>query len=89
MLDTYFREVMIALMSDANRLTNRLQEFRESTFLSLSTVAYHVGISRQALAAIEQGKAMPSLITALKLASYYDTSVDTLFDLDWWPNEIF
>ena len=41
-----------------------------------------VGVSRQAINAVETGKFDPSLPLALKLARVFETSVESLFQLD-------
>jgi putative transcriptional regulator len=41
-----------------------------------------VGVSRQAINAVETGKFDPSLPLALKLARVFDTTVEALFHLD-------
>lgn len=72
-----------------SNLTNHLAEFRFAANISQSTIAYHIGISRQAYQQIEKGLVNPSLVTALKLAIYLETSVEKLFDLNWWPSKDF
>lgn len=63
-------------------VTNYLTEFRQSTGVSISTLAERMSISRQTLYNIETGKVIPTLLRALKLAQYFDTSVDRLFTLE-------
>ena len=63
-------------------VTNQVKKFRQSVSLSCGTLADRIGISRYTLYLIEEGKVVPTLLNALKLAQYFDTSVDTLFKLE-------
>ncbi|HEX7018261.1 MAG TPA: helix-turn-helix domain-containing protein [Patescibacteria group bacterium] len=63
-------------------VTNQVAKFRQSLRLRPSVLAARIGISRYTLYKIEKGKVVPILLIALKLAQYFDTSVDTLFKLE-------
>ena len=45
-------------------------------------LANSIGVSRQTIHAIERNKFIPSVQTALKLARYFNLSVEELFELD-------
>lgn len=45
-------------------------------------LADKIGISRQAMNAIEGGKFVPSTVLALKMAKAFDTSVESVFQLE-------
>lgn len=45
-------------------------------------LAEKIGISRQAMNAIEGGKFVPSTVLALKMAKAFDTSVESIFLLE-------
>ena len=60
----------------------RLKRRREQLQLSQQALATRVGISRQALSAIESGRQNPSVTTALALASALQCQVEDLFALD-------
>ena len=49
---------------------------------SQQELGMRVGVSRQAINAVETGRFDPSLPLALKLARVFDTTVETLFQLD-------
>ena len=49
---------------------------------SQQELGMRVGVSRQAINAVETGKFDPSLPLALKLARVFDTTVEALFQLD-------
>ena len=63
----------------------RLRELRRERGLSVSALASAIGLSRQALSAIEAGRATPSTAVALKLARTLECSVEELFAL---PEEL-
>ena len=62
-------------------LNNDLRRHRSSASLSQQGLASRAGISRQAYAALESGKASPSTEVALRLAHALGTKVDLLFSL--------
>jgi putative transcriptional regulator len=45
-------------------------------------LADKVGVSRQSINSIEIGKFIPSTILALKIAKAFETSVESIFQLD-------
>ena len=62
-------------------ITNTLSDARKQRGLSQASLASEVGISRQALGAIETGRSVPSTAVALRLAAALGTSVEALFAL--------
>ncbi len=63
------------------RVINNIRQPRLSTGLSQEALAQAVNISRQAYAAIEAGKSVPSTEVALRLARALCTNVEALFSL--------
>jgi putative transcriptional regulator len=61
---------------------NRLKVMRAERNWSQQELGMRVGVSRQAINAVETGKFDPSLPLALKLARVFDTTVEALFQLD-------
>jgi putative transcriptional regulator len=45
-------------------------------------LANKIGISRQAINAIEAGKFVPSTLLALKMAKVFETTVEAIFQLE-------
>lgn len=41
-----------------------------------------IGVSRQSIVAIEQGKYIPSTVLALKIARYFEKGVGEIFELE-------
>lgn len=59
-----------------------MREQRMAAGLTQEDLARRTGISRQALSAIEAGRAQPSIAVALRLAGALDRPVDALFRLE-------
>ena len=60
-------------------MKNRVREFRKNQKLTQEELAELIGISRQAINAIEKEKFDPSLPTAFKMAKLLKTSIEKLF----------
>ncbi len=62
-------------------IKNRVKEFRAKYNLTQEELARRVGVRRETIVFLEQGKYNPSLMLALSLAKELKTSVDKLFSL--------
>jgi putative transcriptional regulator len=60
-------------------MKNRVRELRKNQKLTQEELAELIGISRQAINAIEKEKFDPSLPTAFKMAELFKTSIEELF----------
>ena len=60
-------------------MKNRVRELRKNQKLIQEELAELIGISRQAINAIEKEKFDPSLPTAFKMAKLFKTSIEDLF----------
>lgn len=58
---------------------NRVREYRRAKKLSQMALAEEIGVARQTINLIENGKYNPSLDLCLKLAWVLGTDLDTLF----------
>ncbi|TDQ32322.1 helix-turn-helix transcriptional regulator [Zeaxanthinibacter enoshimensis] len=63
-------------------MQNNLKMERARLKMTQADLAAKVGVSRQTINAIEQGKYGPSTILALRLSLVFDKSVNELFALD-------
>ncbi len=63
-------------------MKNRLRVLRAERQWSQEELGMRVGVSRQAINAIETGRFDPSLPLALKLGRIFDTTVEAIFQLD-------
>ena len=60
-------------------MKNRVRELRKNQNQTQKELAELIGISRQAINAIEKEKFDPSLPTAFKMASLFKTTIEDLF----------
>jgi putative transcriptional regulator len=62
-------------------IVNQIKERRAERGLTQQELAQLVGVSRQSIISIEQGRYVPSLPLALKFAQVFQCAVDDLFRL--------
>lgn len=61
-------------------MTNEIRRLRsESGEMAQADLADRIGVTRQTVIAIEQGRYSPSLEVAFKIARVFDRSVDDVF----------
>ena len=65
----------------AQKVVNKVQQFRQSASVTQEELAERVGVSRQTIIAIEKGNYTPSVLLALKLARYFKRSVEDIFTI--------
>ena len=63
-------------------MRNRVREQRVQRGLSQADLAKALGVSRQTVISIENGRYLPSLPLAFKIARVFDLTVDKMFDPD-------
>ena len=63
-------------------MKNNLRVERARLRLTQQELAQQTGVTRQTIVAIDQGRFNPSVILALKMARVFNTSVETLFELE-------
>jgi putative transcriptional regulator len=63
----------------AERLANRLNDFRAERGLTQAALAEMVGVSRKTINTVENGVFVPSTLLALKMARALGCSVEDLF----------
>jgi len=63
-------------------MRNRVREQRTQRGLSQAEVATALGVSRQTVISIENGRYLPSLPLAFRIARFFDMPVDKMFDPD-------
>lgn len=60
-------------------MKNRIRELRAVHGWSQSTLGDHLGVSRQTVNSIENGRYDPSLPLAFKIADLFETPIEGLF----------
>lgn len=63
-------------------MKNSIKVERAKKDITQAGLAEEIGVSRQAINAIEKGKYVPSTVLALKMARYFETTVDEIFTLE-------
>jgi len=63
-------------------LQNKVKELREKAGLTQKELGELVGVSRQAVIAVETGRFDPSLWLAHDLAKFFGISIEELFDFE-------
>jgi putative transcriptional regulator len=63
-------------------MKNNLKVLRAIKNISQEDLAKKIGVSRQTINAMEKGKYAPSTILALKLARFFEKTVDEIFTLE-------
>jgi putative transcriptional regulator len=63
-------------------MINRIKVYRAMHDLSQEALANEVGVTRQTILAIENGKYDPSLILAARIAKFFNVRIDDVFLLD-------
>lgn len=70
-------------MSRPTRVTNRIRALRfQNGEMTQADLAARVGVTRQTIIAIEQGKYSPSLEAAFRIARALDAPLDEVFGFD-------
>lgn len=63
-------------------IRNHLRRAREATGLTQADLAKSLGVSRQTIISLEQGRYSPTLELALRLSRHFARPVDVLFELE-------
>ena len=63
-------------------MKNKVHEYRKMSHLTQEELAKKVGVTRQTIISIEQGKYVASLSLALKLAKIFEVQVEDLFEVE-------
>lgn len=61
-------------------MKSKIAELRKQRKISQEELAVAVGVTRQTITSIEVEKYTASLVLAYKLAKYFDTTIEELFD---------
>lgn len=61
-------------------LITKIHELRRANKVSQAELAAAVGIRRETLSLLENGKYNPSLLLAMRIAKYFDKPVEEVFE---------
>ncbi len=65
-----------------NSVNNCVAKQRAQKKITQEELAHAVGVTRQTIIAIEKGNYTPSVALALKIANYFNKSVESLFSIN-------
>lgn len=60
-------------------MKNRLEEIRKQRGIKQEDLAAALGVSRQTIGSLENGRYNPSIILAFKLAHYFNMTIEEIF----------
>ena len=63
-------------------MKNRIEEIRKSKNIRQEDFARALGVSRQTISSLENGRYNPSILLAYKIAKYFDMTIEDVFLFD-------
>jgi len=66
-------------MVKPTKVTNSIRMLREAAGLTQAELARRIGVTRQTLIAIEQGRYSPTLELAFQISRVFDCGIDDVF----------
>ena len=60
-------------------MKNRIEEIRKERGIKQEDFAKSMGVSRQTISSLENGRYNPSIILAFKIAKYFDMTIEEVF----------
>ncbi|MBN2812761.1 MAG: helix-turn-helix transcriptional regulator [Bacteroidales bacterium] len=61
------------------RLTNKIREYRSASSITQEELAFQVNVTRKTINTIENGRFVPSVILAIKVAKFFNVPVEEIF----------
>lgn len=63
-------------------VSNFVQDYRNKNKITQEELGQAVGVTRQTIIAIEKGNYTPSVLLAIKIAKYFNTTIEKLFTIE-------
>ena len=63
-------------------MKNRIEEIRKERGIRQEDFAKEMGVSRQTISSLENGRYNPSIMLAYKIAKYFDMAIEEVFIFD-------
>ena len=60
-------------------MKNKIEEIRKAKGIRQEDFAKAMGVSRQTISSLENGRYNPSILLAYKIAKYFDMSIEEVF----------
>lgn len=68
-------------MAFMEEVANNVQQYRKQKGTTQGDFAEAIGVTRQTVISIEKGNYTPSVLLALKIAKYFNVSVEKIFTI--------
>ncbi len=69
-------------MAKPTRVSNAIRDHRDASGMTQAELARRLGVTRQTVIAIEQGRYSPSLELAFQIAAEFGVGIDDIFSYD-------
>jgi putative transcriptional regulator len=69
-------------MAKPTRVSNAIRDHRDASGMTQAELARRLGVTRQTVIAIEQGRYSPSLELAFQIAAEFGVGIDDVFSYD-------
>ncbi|MCG7415940.1 MULTISPECIES: helix-turn-helix transcriptional regulator [Microbacterium] len=69
-------------MAKPTRVSNAIRDHRDTSGMTQAELARRLGVTRQTVIAIEQGRYSPSLELAFQIAAEFGVGIDDVFSYD-------
>ena len=66
-------------MNAGDRMKNRIEEIRNNRGIRQDELAKRMGVSRQTISSLENGRYNPSILLAYKIAHYFGMTIEEVF----------
>ena len=63
-------------------MKNRIEEIRKERGIRQEELAHSMGVSRQTISSLENGRYNPSIMLAHKIAKYFELTIEEVFVFD-------
>ncbi len=63
-------------------MKNKIEEIRKERGIRQEDFAVALGVSRQTISSLENGRYNPSILLAYKIAKYFDMTIEEVFIFD-------
>ena len=60
-------------------MKNRIEEIRKQRDITQEEFSKHMGVSRQTISSLENGRYNPSILLAYKIAKYFNMTIEEVF----------
>ena len=71
--------IISLITKGGDRVKNRIEEIRLQKGLRQEELAKAMGVSRQTISSLENGRYNPSILLAYKIAKYFDMTIEEVF----------